>query len=106
MVTIDELDPVLRDAAEELGVDELVARLTEPPRQRQMDHVHDFVCPQCKAGVTQTRTYGEVGHQSDCWRREKYYDGSSRAQPEIVDRQSALMDYSVGKARADGGGQL
>lgn len=107
---VADLDEPLRDLAEELGIDELRARLTDPGRQRKLNHVHDFVCPQCNTGITESDNLGELGHLDDCGRREKKYYGSRGGRSPKKDTevkpqrsgQTVLGDYGK-TVRADGG---
>ena len=107
MVAVEDLDEPLRDAARELGVEDLTARLTDPRVQRQMDHSHDFICdnPECKAGITVTDRYGEVGHRVDCPRRQRKYAGERHVNDidaSKKNQQSILRDYDR-KVAPDGG---
>lgn len=78
----EELAEPLHDLFESLGPKELWARLTDPIRQRELEHAHDDTCPECGSGITESSTLGEVGHQRDCPRKKRRYNGTRRGDRE------------------------
>lgn len=71
----DKLDEPLREPARRLGIEELIARLTDARRQRKMDHEHDYYCPECHSGLTFCDRLGELGHRAWCPRKKEKYHG-------------------------------
>ncbi|MFB6114380.1 MAG: hypothetical protein ABEJ58_09820 [Halodesulfurarchaeum sp.] len=84
MTTMEDLEAPLRDAARRLGLEELKTRLLSA---KYLDHSigsHDGKCPDCRAYITETSSYGEVGHRRGCSRRERKYSGLSGRKQEAT----------------------
>lgn len=107
---VENLADPLQDIAEDIGFEELRERLTNPNRQRELNHVHDFSCPECNTGITESNKLGELGHLDDCSRRPKKYYGKRQGSAKTVEEyktpdqagQSLLTDFGK-RVRADGG---
>lgn len=76
-IRVEDLDEPLREPARRLGIDELRTRVHRPGFLEAEHGSHDGTCPECSAYITETPTYGEVGHRPRCPNRESEYTGQA-----------------------------